>query len=201
MMRQTGKPTWSVGVCLAIAFGSNCGCADAPPKGWQGHNVEPIGYVKLDGPRAFKLSIARRGERWYLFVGQGHGREGDGKPGFDVVDVSEPTTPRVVTSVHLPAATGQISLHGNLLVVGEQMPFTQAAPGSSIEYPFKGTPVEERTLATFWDVTVHAVRCASLNGGRAATGRTVTSIPVARTPSCRRGLKVIAARASSRFSM
>ena len=92
MIRQMGKATWSVGACLAMTFVSNDGWADALPKGWQGHNVEPIGYVKLDGPRAFKLSIARRGERWYLFVGQGQGREGDGKPGFDVVDVSDPTS-------------------------------------------------------------------------------------------------------------
>jgi hypothetical protein len=153
MIRQIARATWSAGACVVLGFGGNCAGADALPKGWQGRNVDPIGYVKLDGPRAFKLSIARRGERWYLFVGQGQGRENDGEPGFDVVDVSEPTDPRVVTSIHIPAATGQISLHGNLLVVGEQMPFSQAAPGSSIEYPFKGTPAEERTLATFWDVT------------------------------------------------
>lgn len=153
MMRQFTKAAWSVGACLATTFGSNSGWADALPKGWQGHNVEPIGHVRLDGPRAFKLSIARRGESWYLFVGQGHGREGDGEPGFDVIDVSDPTSPRVVRSVHLPSASGQISLHGNLLVAGEQMPFSQAAPGSSIEYPFKNTPAEDQTLATFWDVT------------------------------------------------
>jgi hypothetical protein len=142
-----------------MAFGCSCGWADTLPKRWQAHNVEPIGYVQLDGPRAFKLSIARRGERWYLFVGQGQGESG-GKPGFDVVDVTEPTHPRVVTSIHLPHASGQISSHGNLLIAGEQMPFSEAGPGSSIEYPFKNTPAEERTLATLWDVTdpSHPVR-------------------------------------------
>jgi hypothetical protein len=122
------------------------------PKDWLASNLEPIGYVKLQGPRAFKLSTARRGDRWFLFVGQGQGRENDGKPGFDVVDVSDPTSPRVVASVSIPDATGQISLHGDLLVVGEQISFAQAGPGSSIEYPFKNTPAAERTLATFWDV-------------------------------------------------
>jgi len=153
MMRQMRKAAWNAGIGLAMGCVGNCAWADALPGGWQARNFEPIAYVELDGPRAFKLSIARRDERWYLFIGQGHGREEDGGPGFNVVDVSEPTAPRVVKNVHLPDATGQISLHGNLLVVGEQIPFSQAAPGSSIEYPFKNTPAVERTLATFWDVT------------------------------------------------
>jgi len=142
---------WRVGACLAMVFA--VASADELPKAWQARNLEPIGYVKLQGPRAFKLSVARRGEHWYLFVGQGQGRENSGPPGFEVIDVSDPAAPRVVKSVSLPAATGQISSHGNLLVVGEQIPFSQSGPGSSIEYPFKNTPGQERTLATFWDVT------------------------------------------------
>ena len=153
MMHGVSKSICGAVLGLALGFASQGGWGDALPKGWQAKNVEPMGYVKLDGPRAFKLSIARRGERWYLFVGQGHGREGSGVPGFNVVDVSDPTQPKVVTGVHIPGASGQISLHGNLLVVGEQIPFSEAAPGSSIEYPFRNTMATERTLASFWDVT------------------------------------------------
>src|ERR1044072_3279111 len=143
----------NMGACLAMIFAASVARGGDLPKAWQASNVEPIGYVKLQGPRAFKLSIARRAEHWYLFAGQGQGRENDGQPGFEVIDVSDPTAPRVVKSVSIPAATGQISLHGNLLVVGEQIPFSQAGPGSNIEFPFRNTPAQERTLATFWDVT------------------------------------------------
>jgi hypothetical protein len=143
----------NMGACLAVIFAASFARGDELPKAWQASNVEPIGFVKLQGPRAFKLSIARRGEHWYLFAGQGQGRENDGQPGFEIIDVSDPTAPRVVKSVSIPAATGQISLHGNLLVVGEQIPFSQAGPGSNIEFPFRNTPAQERTLATFWDVT------------------------------------------------
>jgi len=141
------------GACLAMILAWSVATAVELPKGWQARNVEPIGYVNLQGPRAFKLSIARRGERWYLFVGQGQGRENSGQPGFEVIDVTDPTTPRVVKSVSLPAATGQITSHGDLLIVGEQIPFSQSGPGSSIEFPFRNTPAQERTLATFWDVS------------------------------------------------
>jgi hypothetical protein len=138
-------------VLLTLATGS--AFAGTLPSGWQASNLQPLGYVKLDGPRAFKLSIAKRGEHWYLFVGQGQGRTPeDGVAGFSVVDVTNPAAPSLVRSVHIPVGSGQISMHGDLLVAGEQLPFPPPSTGSSIEYPFKGMPATPTTLATFWDV-------------------------------------------------
>jgi hypothetical protein len=65
MIPPRGKAVCSMAACVAMAFGGNCARADALPKGWQSHNMEPIAHVKVDGPRAFKLSIARRDERWF----------------------------------------------------------------------------------------------------------------------------------------
>ena len=196
-MYQIGKGRWSRGLWFSMVFASNCGWADALPKGWQARNLEPIGYVKLQGPRAFKLSIARRGERWYLFVGQGQGRRELGPARLRGHRCVGSGRPRVVTSVSLPAATGQISSHGNLLVVWRADPVL--AVGAGIEHRIS---VQEHARAGTDTRNVlgcdrsASIRCACPNGGRAATGRTATSTPVARTRSCRRGSKVFAARAS-----
>ncbi|MDB5455081.1 MAG: hypothetical protein JWP92_666, partial [Caulobacter sp.] len=40
------------------------------PKGWQASNLKPLAYIRVDptSTRAFKMSMKRVGDLWYLFV-------------------------------------------------------------------------------------------------------------------------------------
>lgn len=128
---------------------------DSPalPDGWRSESVEPSGYVHIGGPRTFKLGLREVGSRWYLFVGQGLGG-GPGDGSFAVVDVTNPADMRPVLSVDVANANGQLTLHDDLLIVGQQ-PSRWAPPetGGSPEYPFRGSPSEPSELATFFDIS------------------------------------------------
>lgn len=121
--------------------------ADLPP-GWQQQGLQPLAYIRLgpDSARAFKMSMKRVGEHWYLFVANG----GRGKGGFEVFDVSDPRRPERVASVAVPDSSGQLTLGGNLLIVAQQIPYAKGAPQES---PFMGVASEPRSLATLFDVS------------------------------------------------
>lgn len=105
-------------VLCALASGS-AALADPIPAGWQASGMEPIGYSDLGGIRkGFKLAIKRVGERWYLY------KAGDG---IQVIDVTDPTNPKLVKVVAGPKGTsaGQITLSGNLLLLGLSRPITE----------------------------------------------------------------------------
>jgi hypothetical protein len=125
---------------------------DIPP-GWTAEAVEPVGYVALDAVDAFKLGLKRVGERWFLFVGEG-GVGVEERTGFRVVDVTDPTRPRSLVHVAVPWGSGQITLNGNLLIVGRNLPLPPPSAGSSMEHPFKGAPPAVPTaLASFYDIS------------------------------------------------
>ena len=86
--------------------------ADQIPSGWEASNMRPIGYSDLDGHEAFKMAIKHVGDRWYLYMG--HFVAG----GWSVVDVTDPTNPKVVKFLPgpMPTSAGQIDLHGNLMI-------------------------------------------------------------------------------------
>ena len=122
------------------------------PAGWAADGIEPVGYARLPGSRPFKLGLRRVGERWYLFTGEGGGGMRE-NTGFAVIDVTDPARPVTVTHVDVPDGDGQITLNGNLLIVGRQQPFPPPSAGGSIEYPFKGVETQPTPLASFYDIS------------------------------------------------
>lgn len=125
----------------------------ALPEGWRSQSVEPQGYVRLDGPRTFKLGLREHDGRWYLFVAQGLGGRIDEGP-VTVVDVTDPADMRAVASISVSGANGQLTLHGDLLIVGQQPVFWASSDtGGSIEYPFRGSTAEPHALATLFDIS------------------------------------------------
>ncbi|MCC7463861.1 MAG: hypothetical protein IT480_15540 [Gammaproteobacteria bacterium] len=124
----------------------------ALPAGWRASNVQPIGYVALDRPRTFKLGLKAVGERWYLFAADGTGQSRGN--GFTVIDVTDPGNMRPVISVDVAHANGQLTLNGNLLIVGQQpVPYAASEVGGSVEYPFRGLDAEVVSIATLFDIS------------------------------------------------
>lgn len=158
----------SLSVRLRIAFAACLAGAGAPgalpassqaveasaiPPGWTSQAIEPVGYVDLDSIEAFKLGLKRIGQRWFLFVGEG-GIGIEERTGFRVVDVTDPARPRSLVHVAVPQANGQITLNGDLLIVGRHLPLPPPSAGSTMEHPFKGAPAPVPTaLASFYDIS------------------------------------------------
>jgi NADPH:quinone reductase-like Zn-dependent oxidoreductase len=137
--------------CLA-ASAAPATSPPALPEGWTAEGIAPSGYIQLEGPRTFKLGLREHESRWYLFVAQGI----PGRPGgsFTVVDVTDPWIMRPVTTVEVPNASGQLTLHDDLLIVGQQpTPWAPPETGGSVEYPFRGSDVERNELATLFDIS------------------------------------------------
>jgi len=139
---------WPLAGFAAVAGDS----ATTLPQGWTSDGVTPVAYVHLGGPRTFKLGLRKAGDRWYLFVAEGvAGREGGS---FAVVDVTDPARMALVKRVDVRWGSGQLTLHGDLLIVGQQpTPWAPPETGGSVEYPFRGSPVAERSLATLYDIS------------------------------------------------
>lgn len=122
------------------------------PVGWTARNLEPLGYAKLGSPRTFKLGLKRDGERWFLFVGEGGSgvREGTG---FRVVDVTDPAHPRSIAHIPVENGDGQLTVHGDLLIAGRQLPFPPPSAGGSMQHPFKGAAASPTALASLFDIS------------------------------------------------
>ena len=90
--------------------------ADQIPTGWEASNMKPIGYSDLGGHEAFKMAIKHVGNRWFLFMGHFVAN------GWSVVDVTDPTNPKVVKFLPGPTPTsaGQVDLHGDLMITALQ---------------------------------------------------------------------------------
>jgi len=137
-----------------LGTGPVVNAASPLPAGWQASNMAPVGYLALPGPRAFKLSIKQAGGRWYLFVAEGGGaaelsREGRG---FHVVDVTDPAQPKLVATVPIANASGQLTHHDNLLIAGIQNPYEESNPHPR-EAPFAKQTPGTHDLAVFFDVS------------------------------------------------
>ena len=101
---------------LALALG-NCAKADPVPKGWQAHNVTPIGFSGLGGRYgAFKIAIKHtRGDKWYLFEGHSFNQ------GWSILDITDPRQPRYVKFIPFKTddksiITAQVTLHDDLML-------------------------------------------------------------------------------------
>jgi hypothetical protein len=106
--------------------------ADQIPAGWAGSNTKPIGYSDLDGRGgAFKMAIRHIGDHWYLYMGHLWNR------GWSIVDVTDPTNPKVAKFIPGPPNTWtiQMELHDNTMITALQN-FTPSWGGDP-EKPFE----------------------------------------------------------------
>jgi len=74
------------------------------PSGYYAQNVEVLGYHDLDGRPAFKLAMQEVNGRWYLYLAHLWHR------GWSVLDVTDPTTPQLVTYIPGPENTWTIQI-------------------------------------------------------------------------------------------
>ncbi|HTI66041.1 MAG TPA: hypothetical protein VL460_00690 [Caulobacteraceae bacterium] len=144
----------AAGALAVVALWASGAQAEALPAGWQASHMKPLAHLTLPGPRAFKLSIKQHEGRWYLFVAEGGQNPAltlEGR-GFNVVDVTDPAKPRLVATVPVQYGGGQLTLHGDLLIAGQQTPFD---PGSKhpAEGPFSDSRPAMNDLATFFDIS------------------------------------------------
>ena len=95
--------------------------AEFPPGQSFSSNLDVLGYTDLEGRPAFKLALHRAGGRWYLYTGTlWH-------PGFNIVEVTDPTRPRFVRFVPGPANTWtlQVQIAQGRMITS----FERIAPG------------------------------------------------------------------------
>ncbi len=74
------------------------------PSGYYAQNVEVLGYHDLEGRPAFKLAMQEVNGRWYLYLALLWHR------GWSVLDVTDPTTPQLVTYIPGPENTWTIQI-------------------------------------------------------------------------------------------
>jgi hypothetical protein len=157
-----GRLSLCVVVSTAAAFAAAVNPrADQIPAGWYASNMKPIGYSALDGRGgAFKMSIKRSGDRWYLYVAQLW------TPGWTILDVTEPANPTVANFIKGPDNTAavQIDLHDNVMITGLQA----APPGWGGD---SKKPHEEGAM--LWDVRdpVHPKQLSHWKTGAGGTHR------------------------------
>lgn len=82
--------------------------------GFSSQGIEVLGYHDLDGKAAFKLAMQVVDGRWFLYAT--HFWE----PLLSVLDVTDPTSPRLVATIEGPAntATWQVQVADGLLIQG-----------------------------------------------------------------------------------
>jgi hypothetical protein len=125
-----------VGVCLVVA------ALLAGARGYEhagtsrrsfAENFDLVGYHDLDGRPAFKLAMQVVGGRWYLYTTHFWDR------GWSVLDVTEPSAPKLLAFVSGPAntATLQIQVGDGLMITSLEKPPTellQHAPWRAIAW-------------------------------------------------------------------
>ena len=83
----------------ALAFSFGAARADTPPSGWSASNVELVGSTIMNEHPAFKITMTRKGDRYYIVGGHYN------IPGWSVVDVTDPRNPHVAKFILGPANT------------------------------------------------------------------------------------------------
>ena len=114
--------------------------ADPIPSGGVGQNVSVVGYSNLDDRPGFKMSIVESNGRWYLYMGHlWHF-------GWSIVDVTDPSSPKVVKFIPGPSNTWtiQMEISGNTMITALE----QIAEGWGGD-PAK--PYDEGVL--IWDIS------------------------------------------------
>jgi hypothetical protein len=123
------------------------------------NGLELIGYHDLGGHPGFKLAIQQQQGRWLLYLGHLW------RSGWSVLDVTDPTDPRLVRSWEGPAHTWtiQVQLAQGRLITGLEKP----GPGWGVA---ADAPFEEGILV--WDVATDPTEPRLLGSWR--TGMTGT---------------------------
>lgn len=96
--------------------------ADPIPQGWTAENMEVVGYTIMNDHPAFKITMTRSGDRWYL-IGAHYN-----VPGWSVIDVTDPRNPTVAKFIPGPANTNtvQVDLADNIMVAALGRPENRA---------------------------------------------------------------------------
>jgi hypothetical protein len=148
-------------VAVLAAWGAvSAAWADPIPAGWKARNIQPVGYLDTGGRFVFKESIKQYQGRWYLFTVY-RVKEGTDIPAsLLVIDVTDPSTPKIVKKIDAPANTDmpQLSLNGNLLMTSLSRPNSIARMSAAAEsFPdFQRPQPEGRVLPSgvaFWDIS------------------------------------------------
>src|ERR1700676_4607886 len=116
-LKRAGWIAGCAGIWLAAVLPiSHRVLADKIPVGWEASNMKPIGYSDLEGHGAFKMTIRRVNDRWYLYMGHLW------LHGWSIVDVTDPINPKLVKFIKGPDNTWtiQMEMHDNLMITALQ---------------------------------------------------------------------------------
>src|SRR3954451_19070841 len=128
-------------VSSALALAAFAGCAthtamgpkaDTPPAGWTASNVELLGYTIMNEHPAFKITMTRKGDRYYIVGGHYN------IPGWSVVDVTDPRNPHVAKFIPGPTntSTNQVDMADDILVAALGRPFEREDAGMFTDKPY-----------------------------------------------------------------
>lgn len=99
----------------------------APPRRIEQHGIELVGHTDLDG-RGDGMQVMRNGDVLYV------GHMGDSGVGTSVVDIADPSRPRVLRQIPVPKGTHSHKVQladGLLLANHEQYPYRTGVPEST----------------------------------------------------------------------
>lgn len=107
--------------------------ADPVPAGWTAQNMAVVGYTIMKDHPAFKLTMTRAGNRWYLITAHYN------VPGWSVVDVTDARNPTVAKFIPGPPNTNtvQVDLAENILVAALGRPENRAGTGLDPKNPYE----------------------------------------------------------------
>jgi len=123
------------------AIGSSSVVAEPIPPGWRAHNVEPIGYFDSRDRYSVKLAIKRTNDdRWLLY--QVYTKTPELPASMVIIDVTDPTNPTQIKKIDISADgdSGQLSLHGDLLITHLSRPLTLYDTTHPINFMSEFTP-------------------------------------------------------------
>jgi hypothetical protein len=118
---------------IAAAAAISLAHADTPPPGFSASNVELVGYTLMNEHPAFKITMTRARDRWYIIGGHYT------VPGWSVVDVTDPKNPTVAKFIPGPAntSTNQVDLADNILVAALSRPTAREDAGMDAKKPYQ----------------------------------------------------------------
>jgi len=111
------RPVLLGAALIVVGVAASSATADPIPAGWEGSNMEAVGYSSVDNRKgAFKMALKKVNGRWYMYMGHlWH-------YGWSILDVTNPRDPKFVKFI--PGADNtwniQVTLHDNLMLTALQ---------------------------------------------------------------------------------